>query len=176
MKHRILKLAGLCLAPMLLAQPAFAHGDGMSRHDVNELVAQVRGATQKYHDVQAAQADGYAQFLGCVSQPGQGAMGIHYLNGTLAGDAVVDPLQPEALMYEPRADGKLDLLGVEYIVFQAAWDAAHPQPPTLFGHPFHLVREPNRYGVPPFYELHLWLFKHNTGSLFDDWNPRVECP
>jgi hypothetical protein len=176
MKHRILKLAGLCLPLLLAQQAAFPHGDGMSRKDVNELVAQVRSATQKYQDVQAAQADGYAQFLGCVSEPGQGAMGIHYLHGGLAGDAVVDPMRPEALMYEPREGGRLDLLGVEYIVFQAAWDALHPQPPSLFGHPFHLVREPNRYGVPPFYELHLWLFKHNTGSLFDDWNPRVECP
>ena len=38
------------------------------------------------------------------------------------------------------------------------------------------VKAVNRYGVPPFYELHLWLWKHNPGSLFDDWNPRVECP
>ena len=49
------------------------------------------------------------------------------------------------------------LTGVEYIVFQDAWDALHPQPPVHFGHSLHLVRSPNRYGVPGFYELHLWV-------------------
>jgi len=34
----------------------------------------------------------------------------------------------------------------------------------------------NRYGLPPFYELHAWLWKHNPAGMFDDWNPRVVCP
>jgi hypothetical protein len=179
MKHPRLPLAGCIVAALaaLACSAALAHGDAdVSPHDVRELVAQVRTATQPYRDVGAAVDAGYAQFLGCVAEPGRGAMGIHYLNGTLVSDAVVDPLKPEALMYEPRPDGRLELLGAEYIVFQAAWDALHPQPPVLFGHPFHLVREPNRYGVPSFYELHLWLWRHNSGDLFDDWNPRVSCP
>jgi hypothetical protein len=29
--------------------------------------------------------------------------------------------------------------------------------------------------LPAFYELHVWLFKHNPRGLFDDWNPRVTC-
>ena len=33
----------------------------------------------------------------------------------------------------------------------------------------------NRYGLPPFYELHAWAWKHNPRGLFDDWNPRVSC-
>ncbi len=111
----------------------------------------------------------------CVAQPGQGAMGIHYLNGGLL-DAVLDPLRPEALMYQPTKDGRLELLGVEYIVFQDVWDALHPQPPVLFGHPFHLVRAPNRYNVPAFYELHLWVWEHNRNGIFNDWNPQVRCP
>jgi hypothetical protein len=177
--HPALTLASLCAAALaaLACGAAIAHGGAdPSNHDTRELIAQVRAATQPFQDVTAADAAGYKQFLGCVDEPGRGAMGIHYLNGSLVEDAVVDPLRPEALMYEPRANGTLELLGVEYIVFQAGWDEANLQPPTLFGHPFHLVREPNRYGVPSFYELHLWLYKHNTGSLFDDWNPRVECP
>jgi len=37
------------------------------------------------------------------------------------------------------------------------WNALHPQPPVLFGHPSHPVRSPNRYGVPASHELHLWI-------------------
>lgn len=61
-------------------------------------------------------------------------------------------------------------------MFQATWDALHPQPPVLFGHPLHLVREPNRDGVPAFYELHLWVWEHNRNGVFNDWNPAVNCP
>lgn len=112
----------------------------------------------------------------CVDEPGQGALGIHYLHATYPGDAVVDPLRPETLMYQPGKDGALRLVGVEYIVFQEAWDAAHPQPPVLFGNPFHLVRAPNRYGVPSFYELHLWIWKSKGNGIFNDRHPAVTCP
>lgn len=169
--------AGIALAIVLALQtPAFAHGEAAATGDVEQAIAQVRLATRPFLDVGAAQDAGYSQFLNCVEQPGQGAMGVHYLNSALAGDAVLDPLRPEALMYEPGKDGRLQLVGVEYIVFQDAWDALHPQPPVLFGHPFHLVRAPNRYGVPAFYELHLWVWKSNRDGIFNDWNPAVRCP
>lgn len=46
----------------------------------------------------------------------------------------------------------------------------------MFGHPFHLVRSPNRYGVPAFHELQLRIWEHNPNGNFNDWNPRVQCP
>lgn len=174
MNRAIESLAGIALAITLSA--AFAHGNALSADEVEDAIAGVRQATQAFHDVEEAKRAGYAQFLDCVAEPGQGAMGIHYLHSTYPGDAVVDPLRPEALMYQPGKDGALQLVGVEYIVFQEGWDAAHPQPPALFGHPFHLVRAPNRYGVPPFYELHLWIWKSNGNGVFNDWNPAVRCP
>ena len=51
----------------------------------------------------------------------------------------------------------------------------HTLPPSLFGQEFELVATPNRYGLPPFYELHAWLWKHNPSGMFNDWNPRVSC-
>jgi hypothetical protein len=164
----------------LLAPPAFAHGDEHdSAEKIQSQIAEVRRATRKFFDVQTAVDAGYAPFADkdglCVAQPGAGGMGIHYLNGGLV-DAVLDPLRPEALMYQPHKNGQLELPGVEYIVFQDAWDAGNPQPPVLFGHPFHLVRAPNRYNVPAFYELHLWLWEHNRNGIFNDWNPAVHCP
>ena len=48
------------------------------------LVLQVRNATEKFIDVNAATAAGYAPFLGCVTGPDHGAMGVHYVNGASA--------------------------------------------------------------------------------------------
>jgi len=103
-------------------------------------------------------------------------MGIHFVHSELISDTVLDPLLPEALMYEPEPNGQLRLVGVEYIVFQQAWDAEHGEPPTLPGQQLHLVPSPNRYDVPAFYELHIWVWKHNPSGLFNDWNPRSRCP
>jgi hypothetical protein len=140
------------------------------------FVETVRRTTAPYADVEAARAAGFAQFMDCVSEPGRGAMGIHFLNMDLVGDGRLDVNRPEALMYAPMPDGRLELLGVEYIVFQDAWDAAHPQPPVLLGQEFHLVRSPNRYGVPAFYQLHVWSWRENPMGPFNSWNPRVSCP
>ncbi len=136
---------------------------------------QVREATSQYRRVERAVRDGYVQFFGCVHEPLAGSMGTHFVNATLAGDAVVDARRPEALMYETRPDGTLALVGVEYVVFQEAWDAEHYAEPELFGQPFHLVAEPNRYGLPPFYALHAWAWKWNPTGVHEDWNPAVLC-
>jgi hypothetical protein len=60
------------------------------------LAQEVRRATERYQDVAAATAAGYAPFLGCVSSPQDGAMGIHYVNGELVGDGKLDVARPEA--------------------------------------------------------------------------------
>ena len=173
-----LALAAAAAAPL---QPARAHGDAPAGDfNLQTLLAEARKATARYGDVQAAIAAGYTKFPDqsgdCVAQPGQGGMGIHYLNATLINDAELDPLRPEFLVYKKTASGQHELVALEYVVFAPLWDAQHPQPPVLFGHPMHLVRTPNRYGTPmPFYELHVWLWEHNPDGLFNDWNPRVSC-
>jgi hypothetical protein len=50
-----------------------------------------------------------------------------------------------------------------------AWDAQNPEPPELFGETFHRSQVRNRY------ELHAWIWKHNSLGMFDDWNPAVSC-
>jgi hypothetical protein len=136
---------------------------------------QVREATRRYRDVDRAIGAGYVQFLGCVHEPLAGSMGIHFVNGTLAGDTTLEPTTPEALTYEVQPNGRLALVGVEYIVFQQAWDAEHGQPPSLFGQEFMLVPSPNRFGIPAFYALHAWAWKANPTGAFKEWNPRVLC-
>jgi len=45
-----------------------------------KLVRVVREDTRQFIDVNAATAAGYNPFLGCVSGPDHGAMGVHYIN------------------------------------------------------------------------------------------------
>ena len=37
--------------------------------------------------------------------------------------------------------------------------------------PFDVVEEPNRDGLPTFYELHAWAWKENLSGPHEDWNP-----
>ena len=145
---------------------------------VREAVA--RQATSKYKSLEVANKHGYALLtdmngVECIDMPGMGAMGVHYVNGSLVGDAVLDTRRPEALVYEQRG-GNLHLVALEYIVFQSVWEEAGNQdPPRLFGREFDFVDEPNRYGLPPFYALHAWAWKGNPSGDFFAWNPRVDC-
>ena len=170
---RIVQGALIGLIALSLAGCASGHmgGHGVS---TSPLATEVRRATERFQDVSAATAAGYSLFLGCVSSPQGSAMGIHYVNGGLVGDGKLDAARPEALMYEPRG-GKLELVGVEYIVIASAWDGANKTPPTLMGQLFHYNTSPNRYGIPAFYSLHVWAWRPNPDGVFADWNPRVSC-
>lgn len=158
-------------------------------------LAQVRNATAQYHDVDAAIAAGYtvwspdpfAANATCPTNPA-GSMGYHLVNVPLrggaanpaAGDAVIEALQPEMLLYEKRPDGKLHLVGVEYIVFTEAWERDHgagAAPPEVFGQP--LLASAHTFvpngPVIPHYELHVWLWTTNPLGMFAPWNPTVSC-
>jgi hypothetical protein len=139
-----------------------------------KLVETVRKATSQYIDVNNATAAGYGPFLGCVSGPDHGAMGIHYVNPALVGDGQVDASHPEALIYEPR-NGELRLVGVEFIVDAATWLNTHGGAPVLEGQTFLLVTSPNRYNLPAFFELHVWAWRNNPQGSFVDWNNKVTC-
>jgi hypothetical protein len=138
------------------------------------LVQVVRGATKQFADVNVATGAGYAQFLGCVTGPDHGAMGVHYVNGALL-NGVLDASQPPALIYEPSDDG-MRLVGVEYILFADAWLASHNNtPPVLDGQVFQFVDSPNRFNIPAFFELHVWAWRDNPNGAFVDWNTKVNC-
>lgn len=185
MRARSILTTLVLLGSVLLTSAAAAHdhggGDDHGQHhggrhgDAARAVIVVRRATAAFHRVAAAEAAGYGEFLTCVREPGQGAMGTHWVNGDLVGDAVLDPAHPEAVMYETTRSGHRRLLGAEYIVFQEAWDAVHDEPPKLFGQMLHLTTAPNRFGIPAFYAIHVWAWKPNPAGTFEMWNPRVSC-
>jgi len=139
------------------------------------LLKAVRDATKDFRDVNVAMGAGYGSLGSCVTGPERGAMGIHYANGPLIGDGLLDASTPELLIYEQRGS-RLFFVGVEFLVIAAQWDASHPgAPPVLMGQHFQYVGSPNRYGLPAFYELHMWAWKDNRFGTFVDWNPDVSC-
>lgn len=160
----------MMMTPLLAQQTAHVGHDAPAR-----LVLAVRRATQQFLDVNNARAAGYAPAFGCVTGPDHGAMGIHYVNGTLVGDGKIDPEYPEALIYEPDGNRRR-LVGVEYIVDAATWLKNNKNtPPTLDGQDFQFVPAPNRFHLADFFELHVWAWRENPQGAFVDWNNQVSC-
>jgi hypothetical protein len=173
----ILRLA--LLSSMITAVPFLALASGSQVFHAHaapaKLVRLVRENTQQFIDVNAATAAGYGPFLGCVSGPDHGAMGVHYINLTLYGDGEIDASRPEALIYEPWGN-QMRLVGVEYIVDAQTWLNNHNNiPPVLEGQVFQLVGSPNRCNLPAFFELHVWAFRPNPKGAYADWNNQVTC-
>jgi hypothetical protein len=160
---KMIALLGTVILPFSL--PAAAH-DTAYVAITNPLAEKVREANARFADVEVAKAEGYAP-IPCVSGVEGGAIGIHFVNGALIEDGVVDLGKPEAVMYEPKGDGGLELVAVEYITTTG--------PANLDGHLFSFTGSPNRYGLPPFYQLHVWAWRDNPTGTFADMNPNVTC-
>jgi hypothetical protein len=159
------------------------------------VTASVRSSTAKYRSLTVAEKAGYSILadtagITCIAEPGMGAMGVHYVKGALVKDPAVDAKEPEALVYAPDGHGGLHLAALEYVVIQGDWNARQippaslsaaagthesTAPPMLFGHQFNFTDAPNRYGLPPFYSLHVWLWKDNPAGTVEMWNPSVHC-
>jgi hypothetical protein len=152
----------------------------MSGVDRNSpLVAKVHNATAKFRDINAALAAGFTQATPCVSGPDFGAMGVHFVLGSRIAAGTLDATEPEALIYEPLPNGAFRLVGVEFIILASVWQSQIPQgstaAPALDGQLMNYVAFPNRYGLPAFYELHVWAWEQNPVGSFADWNTRVTC-
>ena len=160
-------------APGAIAQPH------KPTREENELVDAVRDATARFKNVTSIDGpgEGYALGLGCVSGGDFGAMGMHYINGPLIEDGEIKVSEPEIILFEPTADGGIRITGVDYLVKIADWEKNHKEdgPPILFGQLFHLFDSPNRFGLDPFYTLHVWAWKDNPNGTFANWNPNVSC-
>ncbi len=159
--------AGVTLTPAKAGKAAFvAHAAHAGIDGANPLAELVREVNARFADVNVAKAEGYAP-IPCVSGVEGGAMGIHFVNGALIEDDAIDIGKPEAVMYEPKADGTMELVAVEYITTKG--------PANLGGHLLAFNGAPNRYGLPAFYELHVWAWRDNPTGTFADMNPTVSC-
>jgi len=141
------------------------------------LVEKVRRATARFRDVNVATNEEWVPGTPCVSGPNEGAMGVHFILPSRVGDGVLNAEEPEALIYEPQSNGAFRLVGVEFIVLADDWAKLHTDgsTPALEGHLTNYVGAPNRYGLPAFYELHVWAWEHNPNGSFADWNTQVSC-
>ena len=136
-----------------------------------KMLADLRKATTKYHDIEVAMEDGYALGSECVAVEGLGGMGYHYVNFAWV-DGEYDPYQPEVLLYEMDQGGNMHLVGVEYVVVKEAW--AGEVPPHFGSQVFDLALAP---APLPFdnYQLHVWIWKGNPNGIFTKFNPNVKC-
>jgi hypothetical protein len=167
----VLLFACLTFPSLALAQHSAQPEEQQDQQD--KLVGIVRNATTRYlDDVRAATAAGYSPVLGCVSGPDHGAMGVHYVNSSLV-NGPIDPTQPQALIYEPSSNGQYKLVAVEFIILAGALPPNSA--PQVEGHLMQYIDAPNRYGLPPFFELHVWAWKDNPQGPFVDWNNHVSC-
>jgi len=171
MKKRTLILLAFLLPVLVAVGVAF----GASAFDG------AKSSTARFHDLEQAKAAGYtvtvADLAGieCISDPaGSGTMGVHMLNPELLFDGgVIDAAQPEILVYEPRNDGTLKLVALEYLVLASDWGGTSK--PALFGQEFDTIEPGNRYGLPLAYALHAWIWKPNPSGILKPYNPRVDC-
>lgn len=166
-------------------------------------LSEIRSATERFQDVNVALAEGYIPDPSgmCVTAEmegrpaSEGAMGIHYIRPDVLGitggppDSRVtgtsthtDFREPAVLIYEPQADGSLELVAVENLVFLDAWEAAgNTSPPSFHGVPYErMVDDPNTpfdeaHGFDPHYDKHVWIYRENPLGVFSPMNPTITC-
>ena len=195
----------MSLDKMVIAAASIALGilgtQGASADEASEIAA-VRAAAEKYQDVNVALADGYIPDPAghCVTAEAEGlpaewgGMGIHYINPALLQITSTDPkvdgkstntdfLKPAILLYEPQADGSLVLVGVENLVFQAAWQTAgNTAAPVFAGRTWDTMADDpgtpgdEAHGFAPHYDQHVWAFRDGpSGGELMPFNPNVTC-
>lgn len=136
---------------------------------VEQDLAALRQATAAFHSFDAARHAGWsAKITACMTdRAGSGGMGFHYGNTGLI-DGAVRADEPELLLYEPEANGRLRLVAVEYII-PYAFHSRDAEAPVLFGQKFQQNDTFQLWG------LHAWVWKDNPSGMFANWNPNVTC-
>lgn len=155
-----------------LVPAAHTHGDV----DIRPLSAkfgselqELKARMARYNSFTQAEKSGYTTLVPpCFDNQPIGAMGFHYVNVALMDDQV-DPLAPEALMYEPGPQGQMKFVGVEFIVPFSVRPYPGSTPPTAFGQDF----SPNT--DLQLWALHAWIGRENPLGVFQPWNPNVSC-
>lgn len=166
-------------------------------------LADVRVATERFRDVKVALAEGYIRDPGNMCETADmmgrpasdGAMGIHYFRPDLLGITAppaprvdgtgthTDFRNPSVLIYEPQADGSLELVAVENLVFAKAWreKTGSSAPPTFHGVPYDSMTDDPATALDeahmfmPHFDRHVWIYRTNPRDVFAQFNPAVSC-
>jgi hypothetical protein len=131
------------------------------------LIDKVRNATMRYIDINVALREGFVVATPPVNGPDTGARGVYLVHPARVGAGVLNAEQPEALIYEPMANGGMRFVGVVFIVLESAWAAKNPpgSVPALEGNRLYYFGAPNRYGLPGFYAIHVWAWWSRTRNV-----------
>lgn len=183
-----------CLLSAACAQSSPAPGE--------PTLAEVRSATERFQDINVALAEGYirdpmniCETATMMGRPAEmGAMGVHYFRPDLLGVTAppsprvngngthTDFRQPGVLIYEPQADGSMQLVAVENLVFIESWNASgQSAPPSFHNIAYDEMRDdPNTeldeaHNFEPHYDRHVWIYRENPRGVFTPFNPTVSC-
>mgnify|MGYP003536979751 CR=1 FL=1 len=165
-------------------------------------LAEVRAATERFRDIEVALAEGYIRDPGNLCEtatmmglPAElGGMGIHFFRPDLLGVTAppaprvdgngthTDFLRPSILIYDPHADGSMQLVAVENLVFKDAWHAAgNVEPPSFHGVVYNDMEDDpateidEAHMFEPHYDRHVWLYRENPNGVFAQFSPSVTC-
>ena len=133
----------------------------------DDPIGTIKRATARYHNLDAAIADGFIFLHGCETRPDEGPAGVLYVHIGRLTDGVIDPSKPDALLYAPRTNAPPKLLGVELAIPYAMWTGT--QPPRFMGAEF---QSEDEFGV---YGLHVWAWTNNPEGMFAESNPDIQC-
>jgi hypothetical protein len=151
-RSTIVVIAMMLTAITGLATAATAAASGS--HDVRQdQFAALRQATARYHDLGVTERSGRTDLQLCVDHMGQ-----HYADQRAFSDGILDPLDPEAMVYADDGRGHLRLVAVEWV---------STTPGTVMGKALHLNPA---LGV---FVLHAWIWSPNPDGILADMNPRI---
>lgn len=187
---------------LLAAISALAFSAASTPGQSEPSLDEVRAGAERFRDVNVALAEGYIAApdgmcetaAGMGQSPELGAMGVHYFRPDMLGITAppnprvdgngthTDFRRPAILIYEPQADGSMELVAVENLVFEAAWRAAgNDSPPTFHGRPYERMADDpateidEAHHFEPHFDRHVWLFRDNPNGVFAPFNPNVTC-
>ena len=198
----IVAVVGTGVGGALARSPERAAPSGTGAIGSEPTLAEVRQATERFQDVKVALAEGYIRDPNNMCETAEmmgrpaalGAMGIHYFRPDLLGITAppsprvngngthTDFRKPSILIYEPQADGSLELVAVENLVFARAWRAAgHTEPPSFQGVPYDSMADDPTTPVDeahmfePHFDRHVWIYRENPNGVFTPLNPALSC-
>jgi hypothetical protein len=142
-------IAALAVGTALVSPAAGASGQSD--------VAALRQATAKFHDLDATRATGRVDLHLCMDHMGQ-----HFADPQTFSDGILDPTNPEAMVYADDGMGHLRLVAVEWV---------STTPGTVMNIPLHFSSDVGLW------ILHAWIWSPNPDGMFADMNPRIgNCP
>jgi hypothetical protein len=198
----IVAVVGTGIGAALARSPERALSSATGAIGSEPTLAEVRQATERFQDVNVALAEGYIRDPNNMCETAEmmgrpaalGAMGLHYFRPDLLGitgppsprvngnGTHTDFRKPSILIYEPQADGSLELVAVENLVFAAAWRAAgHTERPSFHGVPYDSMADDPTTPVDeahmfePHFDRHVWIYRSNPKGVFTPFNPAVSC-